>query len=432
MSEVQIRSKRKKDGKMSYGFSFEIANVEGTRKWLTKYGFATKKEAKEAGEEAKKLYNNYGNVILKDEISFADYLDYWMDNDCKVDLKPITVKNYQKVLLLLKPELGQYRLKSITKEVLQAFLIKLYDLGYSYNYLTVIKGTLTKSMNFAVDNHYIVFSPAVRLKIPKNRVPKVPTRSSPHVFIPPEIMTKIFERFPERTSNYLPLKIGYECGMRLGEVFGLCWEDIDFENKVIRLNRQVQWYEDKEREVLDKVTKNGTAECGNGYWYFCEPKYKSYRVIEISDELTELLMRERARQIKAKDYYGIFYTNYYVNNALTFDGKKPLSCVSVNKISKDDNGFPIHLVCIREDGTFISPRTMQHTSRIIKKEIFKEFDFHSLRHTHASMLAEIGVEQKYIQTRLGHSDIKMTIDVYEHTTDTMRSRGRKAINNLFG
>ncbi len=73
---------------------------------------------------------------------------------------------------------------------------------------------------------------------------------------------------------------------------------------------------------------------------------------------------------------------------------------------------------------------MQNTSIIIKK-IFKEFDSYSLRHTHASMLAEIGVEQKYIQPRLGHSDIKITIEVYEHTTDTMRSRGRKAINTLF-
>lgn len=251
------------------------------------------------------------------------------------------------------------------------------------------------------------------------------------MFIPPEIMAKIFERFPEGTSNFLPLKIGYECGMRLGEVFGLCWEDIDFENKVIRLNRQVQWYDDKERDVLDKVSKNGTSDCGNGYWYFAEPKYKSYRIIEISDELTELLLREKARQIKAKDVYGIFYTNYYSDAPLQFTGKKPETFLSVNRISSDESGFPIHLVCIRENGTFITPRTMQHTSRIIKKEIFKDFDFHSLRHTHASMLAEIGVEQKYIQTRLGHSDIKITIDVYEHATDTMRNRGRKAINYLY-
>lgn len=40
---------------------------------------------------------------------------------------------------------------------------------------------------------------------------------------------------------------------------------------------------------------------------------------------------------------------------------------------------------------------MQHVSRIVKKEIFKDFDYHSLRHTHASMLAEFGVEQKYFK-----------------------------------
>lgn len=432
MNEVHIRSKRKSNGVISYGYSFELAVIDGVRKWQTKYGYKTKTEAKLAGEEAKRLYDNYGKVVQKDEISFSDYLDYWIENDCKVDLKPVTVRSYQKVILLLKPKLGKYRLKSISREVLQACLIELYDLGYSYNYLTVIKGTLTKSMNFAVEHHYIVYSPAVRLKIPKNRIPKVPTRSSPHVFIPPEIITQIFERFPEGTSNYLPIKIGYECGMRLGEVFGLCWEDIDFENKVIRVNRQVQWYEDEQREALDKVSKNGTSECGNGYWYFSEPKYKSYRVIEISDKLAEILIRERARQIRAKDYYGTLYTNYYSASILNFSGTKPEILQSVNRISNDENGFPVHLVCVRENGTYITPRTMQHTSRIIKKEIFKDFDFHSLRHTHASMLAEIGVEQKYIQTRLGHSDIKITIDVYEHTTDTMRSRGRKAINSLFG
>ena len=47
------------------------------------------------------------------------------------------------------------------------------------------------------------------------------------------------------------------------------------------------------------------------------------------------------------------------------------------------------------------------------------------------MLAEMGVEQKYIQTGLGHADLDMTIDVYECTTDIMRERGRSALNKLF-
>ena len=64
-------------------------------------------------------------------------------------------------------------------------------------------------------------------------------------------------------------------------------------------------------------------------------------------------------------------------------------------------------------------------------EIFPDFDFHSLRHTHASMLLEAGAEQKYIQTRLGHSNLKITIDVYEHTTENLRSRGRAVVNKLY-
>ena len=62
---------------------------------------------------------------------------------------------------------------------------------------------------------------------------------------------------------------------------------------------------------------------------------------------------------------------------------------------------------------------------------FEKFDFHSLRHTHATMLAEVGADQKYIQTRLGHKDVKLTISVYEHTTVGMRDGGRKILSELF-
>ena len=432
MGEVQIRSKYKKGGAVSYGFAFEIANVGGKRKWFTKYGFKSKKEAKQAGEVAQQNYENFGQVVSKDEISYSDFIDYWLENDCAIDLKPVTVSKYEKMSnLLLKPNLGKYKLKSITKEILQTFLTEMYDKGYSYNSLTVIKGLLTKSFNFAVDNHYVNYSPALRLKIPKNRIPKVPTRSAPHTYIPKEYMEKIFERFPENSSSYLPLKLAYECGLRLGEVFALCWEDVDFVNKVIRINRQVQWYEDKERKLEEIIKKNGTAECGNGFWYFAPPKYKSYRVVEISDELADILANARDRQLKARDYYGIFYKNYYAANPLYFEGTRPERECSVNKISDDDSGYHINLICIRENGTYVSPRTMQHVSRVIKKEIFPDFDFHSLRHTHASMLLEAGAEQKYIQTRLGHSNLKITIDVYEHTTENLRSRGRAVVNKLY-
>ena len=309
-------------------------------------------------------------------------MDRWLIDDCMIDLMPNTVANYKKVIeRYIKPKLGSYRLKSLTREILQSFILDMYDLGFSYNSLVSLKVVLTKSMNYAEDHHYINYPPAVRLKIPKNRRPVVPTRSAPHHYIPPETMKKIFEKFPEGSPIYLPLRLAYECGLRLGEVYGLCWEDIDFNNKIISINRQVQWMQDKERNNFDKVQNNGTSECGRGYWYFAPPKYKSYRVVEISDELANILTNARDRQLKARDYYGIFYKNYYAANPLYFDGTKPERECGINKISDDDSGYHINLICIRENGTYVSPRTMQHVSRIIKKEIFPDFDFHSLRHT---------------------------------------------------
>lgn len=432
MAEIKIRKRERTNGSVVYEYRFEIASIDGQRKWISKSGYKTKGEARQAGREAQNQYENFGRVVEKDKISYADFLDYWLENDCKIDLKPNTVSGYKSTIKnQIKPKLGKYKLKSISREILQAFIIDLYDAGFSYNSLTSIKGILTKSFNYAVDHHYIAYSPATRLKTPKNRIPKVPTRTAPHIYIKKEVMDKIFERFPERHPSHIPLKLGYECGLRLGEVFGLCWEDIDFKNKLLYVNRQVQWMQDEKRDNIDKLSKNGTAASGDGYWYFAEPKYKSYRVIEISDELTNLLFREKLRQLRAKEFYGNFYTNYSSENPLTFECQKPDYPVAVNKIGNNEDDFPIYLVCIRENGTFISPRTMQHVMRSVKKDICKDFDFHSLRHTHASMLAETGISQKYIQTRLGHSDVKITIDVYEHTTDIMRERGRKAINDLY-
>ena len=65
-------------------------------------------------------------------------------------------------------------------------------------------------------------------------------------------MQKIFERFPEGSSAYIPIMIGYHTGLRLGEIYGLVWEDIDFENKTLSVNRQVQWEAGEARSEEEK------------------------------------------------------------------------------------------------------------------------------------------------------------------------------------
>ena len=92
----------------------------------------------------------------------------------------------------------------------------------------MLKGILTGSLSYAVQPlKYIPFSPAEYIDIPSTRAtPKVKTRSAPHVYLSAEQMGKLFQRFPEGSSSYLPLLIGYKCGLRIVEAFALEWKDI--------------------------------------------------------------------------------------------------------------------------------------------------------------------------------------------------------------
>lgn len=234
MSEVIVRERYLKNGKKVYEYCFELAHEGGKRRRRTKSGFATKREARAAGRQALYEYENVGEVVVDNNISYSDFLDFWIENDCKNTCKEQTIKGYEKkIKLYIKPELGAYRIKSINKDNLQAFITDLYNDGFSVNTVTSIKGLLTKSFNFAVDRNYIPASPAVNLVIPKNKQPDRPTRFKQHIFLEKDQVDKIFERFPKGTSSFIPLKIAYHTGMRPGEVFGLIWDDIDFVNKTI-------------------------------------------------------------------------------------------------------------------------------------------------------------------------------------------------------
>lgn len=80
MTDIIIRKRPRKNGTIVYEYKFEIATIEGTRRWQTKSGFRTKADALRAGKEALQQYENFGRVIDKNEISYADFLDYWLEN----------------------------------------------------------------------------------------------------------------------------------------------------------------------------------------------------------------------------------------------------------------------------------------------------------------------------------------------------------------
>ena len=110
-------------------------------------------------------------------------------------------------------------------------------------------------------------------------------------------------------------------------------------------------------------------------------------------------------------------------------------------IEIDDDGYlntkkrgqPVHMVNTRLDGTYVQERTMTHSTRVVKNEVgYEKFDFHSLRHTHATELSEAGVNIKEIQRRLGHSTMDVTSKRYLHATKAMEEESIEKMNRMFG
>lgn len=398
MAKINVRKRGN-----SWEFRFETARVGDKRTQVSKGGFETKKAALEAGTEAMNQYNNSGAVIEPSKISLSDYLDQWMEKYCKVALKPATVENYEKnIRLRIKPALGQYALSSVKTASIQKLINDMFNEGYSRNTISTVKRILSGAMRYAIDTDGVLLvNPTARVRLPSVRaVPENPTRSSPNVFIPPEMIDRIFARFPEGTSTFIPMQLGYRCGMRIGEAFGVCWDDVDFDAMTISIKRQAQWDVEKQQ------------------WYMTAPKYDSFRTIEMDEKLGEILQREHEKQLRARQYYSERYTQLFVS----VDG-------IINTTGEGNKIFP---VAVREDGTYIGPRTMQHASSVIHHELgYSEFTFHSLRHTHATMLVESGAPIKYVQERLGHKDAQVTMRIYSHLSQKQKSDGRALIDKIF-
>ena len=125
-----VRGRKSMKHGITYEYRFEIAPVDGKHKWSSKGGFLSKREAHIAGIQALKNYRLCGIPKRTENTSYADFLDEWMENECKYNLKETTLLNYRKKINNhIKPELGSYQIGRITREKLQRFLQKKHDAG---------------------------------------------------------------------------------------------------------------------------------------------------------------------------------------------------------------------------------------------------------------------------------------------------------------
>lgn len=158
-------------------------------------------------------------------------------------------------------------------------------------------------------------------------------------------------------------------GMRKGEALALTWKDIDFKNNAIQINKVIS--RGKNNELYLKSTKTGIA-----------------RTI-VMDNTTMAILKDWKKK-QREDYFKLGF--------------------NTNSSSQ--------LVFSNENNEFLQPtKTRKWILQVQKKHHLKEVTTHGLRHTNCSLLFEAGATLKAVQDRLGHTDVKTTMDIYTHVME---------------
>jgi integrase len=181
-------------------------------------------------------------------------------------------------------------------------------------------------------------------------------------------------------NYYAPIwHLALTTGLRRGELLGLRWEDVDFEDGVLRVRQSL-------------VEVNGTP-------IFQEPKTKSgRRTVALFPVTLAELRAHRTRQLKHRLEIGPAWEGY-------------------------------DLVFASADGRPIYPANLaRHFRRLVKELQLPAIPFHSLRHTHATLMLRDGMHVKVMSERLGHSSIAITLDTYSHVLPDMQRHALELMN----
>ena len=398
----------------TWSYYFELGKVNGKRKRKEKGGFRTKKEAELALAKAVNEYNNAGTVFEPTEITVADYLNQWFDLYCKPNLKYNTQVGYLRIIQgHLNAKFGAYRLKAIKPSMLQEYAIELKMNGHSKSSMTGILSVFSAALNYAVEPmRYLPSNPMQYVKSPKVEKPK-----KERIILTLDEWQRIISRFPESSRYHIPLLIGFYTGLRISEAFALTWEDIDFDNKAISVNKQIV-KRNFGADVRKVVEQKGKKEQRSS-WYFTTPKTSgSNRTIKFGETLYKALKAEKLIQAKNEVAYGEYYTIHVLKTEKDEKGNDIQRIIPIEK-SIQSALQRVRMVCVAENGQYTSTDSFKFCSRVIHKELLLAFDYHSLRHTHATLLIEGGADIKDVQVRLGHTNIETTLQTYVHDTEKM-------------
>ena len=400
-----MASARMKNGKWYYRITI---SMDGKTKYLERGSYDTKEDALQAGEKHESKIKRGESIFIPKRMMYGDLCDEWLSVDAPTQYKLNTIKSHKKVLKsYILPVIKDYDLSCIETKDLQEIIN--YEIPrHTLDGLYKIKATMSKTFDYAVRAGYILRDPSEGLNLPRRRSigARMLKSTRTQETCSKELVDAIFERFPEGHPCYIPLLLGYRCGLRLGEAYGLLIEDFDRRNKTLTIRRQIQFNEHNEL-------------------YFTDPKYcdpGECRVIDLDADTCKRLTKHIQKIETLRPL--MRHKQYWMD--------------SNGVVNETGNGKPIYFLNVRyDDGSYISPRTMQHVSRVIhgKESDFNKvdlnWDFHILRHTHASECIAAGMPPESVRNRLGHRHLTTTYRFYVHETEDQNIKAKSILEAMY-
>lgn len=341
-----------------------------TKNVLGKTQAEVKEKLRKAIDDSRQLdYTKEGKYTV------GQWLDEWFDAYAKVKVRASSHQTYKGYIENhIKPNIGDIPIEKLTSLRLQKFYRKLLTegrvpriesenqpKGLSAKTVRNIHQVISSAMSMAVKHKLILSNPAEGCELPKVEHKEMHT-------IPAEQLGA-FLREAKESGVYELYYLDLATGLRRGELLGLKWDDIDLDQGVIHVRRQVYRIDGEIREVPLK-TKH------------------SYRSISISKDAVELLREMKKRKVSE-----------YV--------------------------FP------SPTGGPISPDSVLHMlHRVLKRAGLPSMRFHDLRHSFATLALQNGVDIKTVSGMLGHFSAGFTLDTYAHVTTAAQKEAANTMRNV--
>lgn len=328
-------------------------------------------------------------------LTVNDVFDTW--RQLKRGLKDNTFQNYQYMYnMFVRPNLGKQRVSSLKKSDVKRFYNMLADERcLQASTIDSVHTVLHQVLDMAVDDSYLRVNPSnnVLKELKQSHIFKTEKRRG-LTKAEQELLLSFLQRNHTYSHWYPIIAVMVGSGLRVGEVTGLRWCDIDLEEGIIDVNHTLVYYD-------HRVTE-GKKGC---YFNINTPKTKAgTRQVPMLDFVREAFIMERKYQealdirctITIDGYSDFIFVNRYGHTQHQATLNK-----AIRRIIRDCNDE----VLLKEEK---NPVLLPH------------FSCHSLRHTFTTRMCEAGVNVKVIQDALGHADISTTLNIYADVTKELK------------